>query len=77
MPYSIEVDLHYETVDSARKKLGQVLKTLPNDTCEVIVIHGYHGGTAIRTMVRNYKHPKVERKFIGLNGGETIFKIKK
>ena len=37
------------------------------------VIHGCHGGTAIRDAVRtHYKnHPKVKRIEIGLNPGET------
>ena len=37
------------------------------------VIHGFHGGTALRDAVRtHYKnHPKVKRIEIGLNQGET------
>lgn len=37
------------------------------------VIHGYHGGTALRDAVRkHYKnHPKVKRIELGLNPGET------
>lgn len=76
MAYSITVDLHGETVDSARRILTQRLKSLGKDTREVVVIHGYHGGTALLSMVRSFKHPKLERKIVGLNNGETVFIIK-
>ncbi len=77
MPYSIEVDLHGHTVDSARKLITDTLKTLPKDVREVSVVHGYRQGTALRDMVRKYSHPKVERKILSLNQGITIFIIKK
>lgn len=37
------------------------------------VIHGYHGGTALREGIRKEyaKHPKVLRIELGLNPGET------
>lgn len=77
MPYSIEIDLHGQTVESARKMLTTTLKNLPSDVREVTVVHGYHGGTALQNMVRCYKNAKIERKFLGLNQGSTIFMIKK
>ncbi len=77
MPYSIELDLHCQTVDSARKLLTDTLKKIPSDVHEIHVIHGYHGGTALRDMVRNYRHHRIERKILGLNQGTTIFVIKK
>jgi DNA-nicking Smr family endonuclease len=77
MAYSVTIDLHGETRESGRKILTQRLNTLPKDTREVVVIHGYHSGTALQSMVRSFKHPKVERRIIGLNNGETIFLIKK
>lgn len=75
MPYSVEIDLHGHTVESAGKVLTQRLKQLPNDVREVTVLHGFDGGTALRDMVRRYKNPKIERKILGLNQGETIFVI--
>lgn len=77
MPYSIELDLHGQTVESARKLITQRLKNIPSDTRELHIFHGYHGGTALKDMVRAYKNAKIERKIIGLNQGETIFMIKK
>lgn len=76
MPYSIEIDLHGHTVDSARRLITDTLKTLPKDVREVSVIHGYHSGNALRNMVSKYSNAKIERKILGLNQGVTIFIIK-
>jgi DNA-nicking Smr family endonuclease len=75
MSYFAEIDLHGQTVDSARKMLTAKLKGLPNDVRELRVIHGYHGGTSLQNFVRSYKNPRIERKILGLNSGETIFVI--
>jgi DNA-nicking Smr family endonuclease len=77
MAYSITIDIHGETRESGKRLLTQKLKNLPNNVQEVVVIHGYHSGTALQDMVRHFKHPKVERRIIGLNQGETILVIKK
>ena len=76
MPYFIEIDLHNQTVESARKLITNTLNNLPSDVREVNVIHGYHQGTALRDMVRKYSNSKIERKILGLNKGSTIFVIK-
>lgn len=73
----VEIDLHGHTVESATRLLTQRLKSLSKNVTEVAVLHGYNSGTALRDMVRRYKNPKIERKVIGLNQGETIFIIKK
>ena len=75
MAYYETIDLHGETVESAGKKLCAKLKALPKDTRELVVIHGYHGGDKLQSIVRNFKHPKVERKILGINQGETVFII--
>ncbi len=77
MPYSIEIDLHGHTSESAKAKLNETLKKLPKDVREIEIIHGYRGGTSLRNMVRKYKHPKIEQKIIGLNQGTTTFIIKR
>lgn len=76
MPYFIEIDLHNQTVESARKLITNTLNNLPSDVREVNVIHGYHQGTALRDMVRKYSNSRIERKILGLNQGSTIFVIK-
>lgn len=65
MPYSVEIDLHGHTVESAGKVLTQRLKQLPNDVREVTVLHGFHGGTALRDMCADIKIRKLREKFSG------------
>lgn len=77
MSYYMEIDLHNQTVESARKFLTQKLKTLPKDVGEVNIIHGYHSGTALKKMVQNYKNPAIKQKILGLNQGTTVFVINK
>lgn len=76
MAYTETIDLHGETRESAKQRLTGALKSLPKETRQLVVVHGYHGGNALREMVRNFKHPRIERKSIGLNQGETILIIK-
>ncbi|MBQ3887334.1 MAG: Smr/MutS family protein [Acutalibacteraceae bacterium] len=76
MGYFLTIDLHGHTTESAKKALDTALKTLSAEVHEVEVVHGYHQGTALRDMVRRYKHPKIARKILGMNQGTTIFIIK-
>ncbi len=76
MGYFYRIDLHGQTRESAKKLIDSELKKLPPDTREVEIVHGFHQGTSLRDMVRAYKHPKVERKILGLNQGTTVFIIR-
>lgn len=72
-----EVDLHGMTVSTAKAKLEQLLKTLPNQYGQITVIHGYKGGNAIQTMVRqSLSSPRIKQKMLSLNPGETILLIR-
>lgn len=77
MSYFHTVDLHGHTTESARQLLDFTLKTLPPDARELEVIHGYRQGTALREMVRKYRHRRIERKILSMNQGSTVFVIKK
>lgn len=69
------IDIHGMTAADAKKKLEQAIKTAPKN-CEITVIHGYHGGTALQNMVRKtLKHKRIKQKILGLNNGETILVI--
>ncbi|MBQ9460455.1 MAG: Smr/MutS family protein [Clostridia bacterium] len=76
MSFSYSLDLHGHTVESARRLLTETLRSLPAEVRELEVIHGYHQGTAIREMIRSFKHPRIERKILGMNQGSTIFELK-
>ena len=71
------VDLHEMTVAEAAYYLEKELDTAPEYVKVVEVIHGFHKGRAILNMVRKeFKHPRIERKYLGLNGGTTKFELK-
>lgn len=77
MPYSITVDLHGHTRESAHDLLNFTMKNLPKDVREVEVIHGYRQGTALRDLVRNYQNARIERKILSMNQGSTLFLIRR
>ncbi len=69
-----EIDIHGLTVAEAGYELERFLEYLPDDTREVVVVHGYRQGKSLLRMVRNdFKHKKIKRKIISMNPGITIF----
>lgn len=74
----VDVDIHNMTELEAQKHLERFLAKLSNDVTEVRVIHGYHGGTALRDMVRNknkLRSKKIYRRKMTMNQGETILEL--
>lgn len=70
----IEIDIHGMTKMQAKTYLDNQLKGLKSSVYRVRIIHGYHGGTELREMVRQdyLYHAKVIRIEQGTNPGETI-----
>ncbi len=68
-----EIDVHNMTRQQAITAIDARLRRADASVFRLRVIHGYHGGTVLRDMVRaRYKeHPKVKRIELGLNPGET------
>ena len=68
----IEIDVHHMTVYQAKIAIDARLKRAKG-AYRLRVIHGYHGGTALRDAVRKdyAKHPMVHRIELGANPGET------
>lgn len=69
----IEIDVHNMTRVQAITAIDARLRRAGGSVYRLRVIHGYHGGTALRDAIRTqYKnHPKVRRIEIGLNPGQT------
>ena len=67
-----ELDLHGCTVQQAQAAIDAALRK-SRGVYRIRVIHGFHGGTALRDMVRSqYAHRAgVLRIELGLNPGET------
>ena len=71
------VDLHEMRVSEAKDWLSARVSRAPKQIREIVVVHGYRGGTALQNMVRkSFKHPRVSRVVLGLNPGETILILK-
>lgn len=68
----ITVDLHGCNIHQAKIALDAALRR-SKGVYRLRVVHGFHGGTAIRDMIRKEyaKKPQVLRLEFGLNGGET------
>lgn len=68
-----EIDVHNMTRQQALAAIDARLRRCKGDVYRLRVIHGYHGGTALRDTVRKRyaAHDKVLRIEIGLNQGQT------
>ena len=74
MPESIlELDIHGVTQVQAKTAIDAELRRAGSGVYRLRIIHGYHGGTALRDMIRREYagHPKVKRVELGLNQGVT------
>lgn len=69
----VKLDLHGKNTYQARVALDAVLRRARCGTYRIRCIHGCHGGTALRDMIRSeYAHyPKVIRLEAGADGGTT------
>ncbi len=74
----ITVDLHNMTKFEARNKLVSVIRTAPQGSVELRVIHGCNNGNILQQMVRNeLKSPRIDyiQGVIG-NDGQTLVFLK-
>lgn len=68
----VKVDLHEMSGIDARKCLDLIVETVPDTIKEIVVIHGYRGGTTLLNMVRySYYNKRIKNKYISLNPGIT------
>lgn len=71
------VDLHGMYLEGAKSLLENWLGHAPAGVTELRVIHGSNRGTVLRDMVqRDLKHPRIQRKLLTLNPGETRLLLK-
>ena len=70
---TITIDLHGMTCYQAQVAIDAALRRAGRSTYRLVLVHGYHGGSAIRDMIRRTytRHPKVLRLELGLNPGVT------
>ena len=71
------IDLHNMTKQEAFSSLIFELNSVDRNIDCLIIIHGYHGGTVIKNLVRSeFKHEAIAKK-INLDAGRTIYLLKK
>lgn len=70
------VDLHTLTKEDAKIELMNALNQTDIDVKCLVIVHGYHGGTVIKNLVRKeFVSDRVLEK-INLDAGRTIFLLK-
>ena len=69
----ITIDLHGKNTYQVGVTVDAMLRRAGSGTYRLRLIHGHHGGTAIRDFLReNYTHhPKVRRILVSPDGGTT------
>ena len=70
---TITVDLHGKNTYQAKVIIDAQLRRAKAGTYRIRLIHGSHGGTALRDFIRaEYAHhPKVKRLILSPDGGAT------
>lgn len=70
---SITVDLHSKNTYQAKVAIDAQFRRAGAGTYRIRLIHGSHGGTALRDFIRaEYAHhPKVKRLILSPDGGTT------
>ena len=73
-----EMDLHGKNEYQARIAIDAALRRAKPGTYRIRCIHGHHGGTALRDMIRREyaKHPRVLRLETGVGAGVTDLVIR-
>ncbi len=76
----VVVDVHGMTVDQALDVIQKKVNAAGSVVYEIRVVHGFHGGTRIRSAVREEfsygREPKVKRILPGENEGITRLILK-
>ena len=69
----ITADLHGKTTYQAKVTVDALLRRVGTGTYRIRLIHGSHGGTALRDFIQvEYsRHPKVKRLLLSPDGGAT------
>ena len=73
----VTLDLHGMRVEDARFRLTHYLTHAPQEVKEILVIHGFNGGTDLRDMIReDFSHPRIQSILKALTDGQTRLILK-
>ncbi len=74
----VEIDIHGYTEYDAIKILEKFIVNVDKSEKQILVIHGYHGGSVLKDMVRNstkLRSKRIRRRRPTMNQGETILEL--
>ncbi len=74
----VEIDIHGYTEYDAIKILEKFIVSCDSSTKQILVIHGYRGGSVLKDMVRNsnkLRSKRIKRRKQTMNQGETILEL--
>lgn len=74
----VKIDLHGMTESEAIKVIDRALSQVSPSTYQIQLIHGFHRGTVLQKMIRDYYQydKKVKRIIPGDNPGITVLVLK-
>ena len=74
----VKIDLHGMTKDQAVQVIDRALRNAGPAVYQLQLVHGYHRGTNLRSMIQEYDQydPKVKRILPGDNPGITVLVLK-
>lgn len=74
----VKIDLHGLRQEEAIKVIDRALKDAGPSTYQIHLVHGYHRGTSLRTMIHDwYKYDsRIKRIMPGDNPGITVLILK-
>ena len=67
----VELDLHGKNTYQAKVAIDAAPRRAKSGTYRIRLIHGYHGGTALRDMIRREYAGQVARLETGIDPGVT------
>lgn len=70
------VDLHRLTKEDARIELLNTINSADFDIKCLVIIHGYHGGTVIKNLVRKEFKSDLVLEKINLDAARTIYRLR-
>lgn len=74
-PGIMELDLHGKNTYQARVAIDAALRRCGGGVYRLRLIHGYHSGTALRDLCREYAgHPRVLRLVTGSGSTELVLR---
>ena len=74
----VKIDLHGMTQTEAIRVIDRALANVDASTYQIQLIHGFHRGTSLRSMIRDeYRYePGIKRIIPGDNPGITVLVLK-